>query len=176
MEFSKIHFKKVEIPRYIEEKIQLCALKHLDLEDMGKLRDKYDAQAYFDKLRIDILSEFAFEKFLDLGEFDWTSRAEKKRKRLEYCFSGQIVNLYPFSKERKPVLQENISGHLVLIYLKPERKVYIGGLLLNSEFENYINMTENISILGNDFNIDLKSILNFDSKNELLNLLDNVKS
>ena len=60
------HFKRVNIPKYIESKIQTTALKHLDLSDMGKLRDRMEGQFYYTKLRTDIISEFAFENSIKL--------------------------------------------------------------------------------------------------------------
>ena len=49
------YFKRVSVPKYIESKIQMTALKHLDLSDMGKLRDRMEGQLYYNKLRTDIL-------------------------------------------------------------------------------------------------------------------------
>ncbi|WP_304518137.1 hypothetical protein [Cecembia rubra] len=173
MEFSKITFQKVEIPRYIEEKIQLCALNHLELEDMGKLRDKFDAQAYYDKLRIEILSEYAFEKFLDFNEFDWQSRMKKENKRLQYELEGKKIVLCPFTKDRKPKYVNETPANTILIYLKPERKVYIRGLLTFKTIENILKNSKekNTSILGTVLEIEEKQIISFSSKAQLVDFI-----
>ena len=78
------HFKRVNIPKYIESKIQATALKHLDLSDMGKLRDRMEGQVYYSKLRTDIFSEFAFENIIGIRNFDWEKRSVKSFKRKKY--------------------------------------------------------------------------------------------
>ncbi|MCH6236114.1 hypothetical protein [Cognataquiflexum rubidum] len=167
----KKNFHKIELPRFVEVKIQEVALSHLDLEDMGKLRDKYDAQAYFNKLRIDISSEFAFEKYLGLGDFDWERRKQKNYNRLEYKFFNKKIRLLTFSKEKKINLKESEICHHVLIYHKPDRNYFIGGIIFEENIKRLINESSNDSILGVQFEPDYEQMKKFENLEELEEVL-----
>jgi hypothetical protein len=167
----KKNFHKIELPRYVEIKIQEVALCHLELEDMGKLRDKYDAQAYYNNLRVDISSEFAFEKFLGFGEFDWEKRRKKSYNRLEYNLFNSIIRLLPFSKDRKIIIPQNQINHHILVYHKPDRHYFIGGLIPKSNIKKFINESSNDSILGVQFDPDYDQMRKFENLQDLGEIL-----
>lgn len=166
----KKNFHKIELPRYVEVKIQEVALCHLELEDMGKLRDKYDAQSYFNNLRIDISSEFAFEKFLGLGEFDWERRKQKSYNRLEYNLFNIKIRLLPYSKEKRINLTENQLCHHVLIYHKPERNYFIGGIIFKQDIQKTLKDSSYESLLGIQFDPDYEQMKKFENLQDLSNI------
>ena len=121
------YFKRVPVPKSIEIKIQECAIDHLQVRDIGKLRDKYEGQRYYDLLRLDIISEFAFEKHVGLGDFDWQKRMNKNYQRKSYKLGGQVINLVAFSVGTFPKFNPESVSNIVFVYIKPDLKVYISG-------------------------------------------------
>jgi hypothetical protein len=169
-EISK-HFKKVETPKYLDIKIQEIALEHLGLKDMGKLRDTYDAQHYYNILIEEIRCEYAFEKFLGI-DFDFDKRKNRNHPRLQYIFCGKEIQLIPISSLKPAIVKKSIPS--ILIYLKPEKFAYIGCLLFNSDIEIITSKEE--SILSKETYLDLKKMnLNkmnfFNNEIELTELL-----
>ena len=99
------HFKRVNIPKYIESKIQMTALNHLNLTDMGKLRDRMEGQIYYSKLRTDIFSEFAFENLIGIRKFDWEKRSIKS-----YCEKNIASYSLPYAYGYRKELPKTLVG------------------------------------------------------------------
>jgi hypothetical protein len=123
-------FTKISIPKFIETEIKNCALSHLSLSDMGKLRDMYEGQSYYNKLRKDIISEFAFEKYLGSMEFNWEKRRHKGYVRNRFRVNDKNVYLLNFTSATLefPSLDPEIVDFAVFIYLKQDSLPYISGL------------------------------------------------
>ena len=137
------YFKPVSIPRYIARNIQDCALQHLNLKDMGQLRDRMEGQLYYDKLKNDILAEFAFEGFLGLNKFDWDKRKLKGYKRKYYVIDDCKLNLIVFSSISFPVVNLNHTGLCIFVYINSDSKVYISGLANKSKLTSETNLNVN---------------------------------
>ncbi len=108
--------------------IQECAFAHLNVRDMGMLRDKFDGQRYFDTLREDIISEFAFEKYINLEKFDWQRREKKSYRRKYYEFNGVTIELVSFNIGTTPKINPSKIDNVVFVCVKPDLRVYISGL------------------------------------------------
>jgi hypothetical protein len=144
-------FNKVIIPKYIELKIQNIALKHLELQDMGQLKDRMEGQLYYDKLKVDLLAEFAFEKIIGIKEFNWAKREYKFFKRKHYEFNGNILKIVTFQGSNLPKINQVSDSNSIFAYVNPDNRVYISGLATvtllkdlksapgtkNSEFTNF---------------------------------------
>lgn len=129
------YFKRVNIPKYIESKIQETALKHLNLSDMGKLRDRMEGQMYYSKLRTDIFSEFAFENIVGLRNFDWEKRSAKNFKRRKYVFENKNLNIIPFTNDNLPKISSEHVDNCIFVYVNVDTRVLLSGLATKS----YIN-------------------------------------
>lgn len=151
------YFKKVFVPKTIEPRIQECAINHLKVRDIGKLRDKYEGQRYYDILRLDIISEYVFEKHLSLGDFDWESRLSKNYKRKSYQFEGQEINLVNFSIGTFPKFDPDSISNVVFVYIKPELKCYISGFAS----KKLISEVSQKPLEYNPLNPELKEIRDF---------------
>lgn len=119
-------FSRVETPRYLDQNIQKIALSHLNVKDIGELRDKYDAQSYLNKLSDEIRSEYAFERFLGF-DFDINKRMDKNYSRLEYRLNDCDIQISYFSSKYNPTISK--IKPTVLIFLKPEKSAFIGPLI-----------------------------------------------
>lgn len=151
---SKIYklFNRVETPRYLDSKIQEVALAHLKVKDVGELRDKYDAQAYLNKLSDEIRSEFAFEKFMGF-DYDIRKRMNKNFSRLQYKLDGFDFQLSFFTSKSNPTISK--IKPTVLIFLKPEKSVFIGPLIHMNLLDEIIYKEDYPMINSKTLNIEL---------------------
>jgi hypothetical protein len=150
-------FMPISIPRILDSDVQQCAIEHLNVRDIGQLRDKYEGQRYYEKLRMDIFSEYAFEKALEFGDFDWDYRKNKYYSRCTYDFNNNKVNLIHFTSDSLPLVDFNIIQNAVFVYIKPDYKVYLSGVATKKIL---IENTRSSSIY-NPFNKNLKEVSNF---------------
>lgn len=154
-------FTLIRVTRYLEVEIQKCALSHLELRDMGQLRDMMEGEAYYNKLRVDILAEFAFEKIIGINNFDWKKRETKGYKRKHYNFDNHTLKLVSFTGSSLPKISLKHLSNFVFVYVNPELKIYVSGLLKLKTLENEFHK-------GNDLSLMNSSIIDFYKFNELL--------
>lgn len=141
---------------------------------MGQLRDRMEGQAYYDRLKVDILAEYAFEKLIGLTKFDWKKREVKSYKRKQYLFNNTPLKLLAFSGQEYPKISIKHLSNFVLVYVNPEQRVYVSGVALRSDVENWI--------LDIPFNLTLKSsivdytnfsgLLKFSSHNDINEIIE----
>lgn len=129
------YFRRVSIPKYIEVKIQTIALKHLNLPDMGKLRDRMEGQLYYTKLRTDIVAEYAFETIVGIRNFDWKKRESKNFKRKKYIFENKELTIISFENGNLPKINIADISNSIFVHVNTENRVLISGLATKS----YIN-------------------------------------
>ncbi|MBL4744838.1 MAG: hypothetical protein JKY08_00575 [Flavobacteriaceae bacterium] len=123
-----VHFKRVTVPKYIDANIQKIALKHLGLADMGKLRDRMEGQYYYNKLKIDLVSEFAFESFIGIKRFDWKKREPKSYPRKKYYFENKTLKIITFYGNALPEINATNIENSIFIYVNTDNKVLISGI------------------------------------------------
>lgn len=169
-------FYRIQTPRYLDVKIQEIALSHLEVKDLGELRDMYDAQTYLNRLTDEIRSEYAFEKFLGI-EFDYRKRIEKKYPRLHYSISGVDFQISYFNSKTNPIILS--IKPTVLVFLKPEKSAFIGPLLNEEQVENAIS--NELNPIGRNMTIDLDKInfekcIFFSDMKELKKTLENLNT
>lgn len=156
-----IYFKRVNVPKYIEAKIQTTALKHLSLPDMGKLRDRMEGQSYYNKLRVDIFSEYAFENIIGIRNFDWEKRSIKSYKRKKYIFEDKVLDIITFVNNSLPKLSSEHVQNCIFVYINThDNKVLVSGLATKKHISEIINKKESKIIEISDFKdlIELSSI------------------
>ncbi len=136
-------FQPVRIPVYIRSKIQECAINHLELRDMGQLRDRMEGQLYYNRLSDDIMAEYAFEKYIRLGDFDWHLRMNKNYKRKFYDFEFKNLNLIILDGETYPRFDLKRIKSCVFIYLYSESKAWISGLATQKLMEEFGVLNDN---------------------------------
>lgn len=168
-------FVRVETPRYLDSKIQKIALAHLNLKDLGELRDKYDAQTYLNKLSDEIRSEFAIENFFDL-EFDFLKRMDNSYPRMNYSFGEFDIQIAYFTSKKKPSISK--IKPTILIFLKPEKSAFIGPLIqfdhLSEIVSREIDLLTNTITINID-QIDFNKCIFFKNKDELIYTLNSKK-
>jgi hypothetical protein len=166
---NQIHsFKRVSVPRYIELKIQKIALIHLGLPDMGKLRDRMEGLLYYDKLKIDFLAEYAFEKVIGVKEFDWVKREKKNYIRKHYSFEGKPLQIVTFDANDLPNPNLISCNNVVFAYVNPDNRVYISGLATKKVLSDFIN---NLKLAFHE-TIDFEKLISLPLVEELVYNLD----
>tara|TARA_R110001592_G_scaffold90356_4_gene265752 strand:+ start:139 stop:690 length:552 start_codon:yes stop_codon:yes gene_type:complete len=172
------YFQKITLSRFIESQIQECAFRHLGVPDMGKLRDRFEGQKYYNSLRSKILSEFAFEKLLGLGDFDWEKRKERSSQESTYIFNNKKISLITFSKGNLPLFRPEYLDSTVFIYTRSDLNVYISGLATKKEIVKHCITPLNHNPMNRDY-MELavfKSFPTFKSKLQLLSLLEEIET
>ena len=122
------NFKSINIPRYITSNIQSTALGHLELKDMGQLRDRLDGEAYYKKLYTSICMEFTFEKLIGIKTFDWEKRKPKSYKNGIYFSKNKKIKLINISSTMRPKVNALDFDGFVFIKTIPDSKCYISGV------------------------------------------------
>lgn len=158
------YFKRINIPKYIEAKIQMTALKHLDLSDMGKLRDRMEGQLYYSKLKNDIFSEYAFENIIGLKNFDWEKRSIKNYERKKYIFGDKVLNIILFDNDSLPQIStENVTNY-IFVNVNIDYRVLLSGLATKGHINDIIAKNKSKIIEITDF----KNLIEFSSIDELI--------
>lgn len=161
------YFKHIKVPLFNRNLIQACALNHLGLSDMGKLRDRMEGQNYYDKLEEDILAELAFESIVSEAKFDWNKRNVKTYIRKEYTLEGKKIRLITFSDESLPKLNINPNENYIFIFRYNEYKVLLSGLASYSDIKaNSTHLRKELYQVEN-----FSEFRMFNNKEELLPLL-----
>lgn len=166
----------VKTPRYLETKVQECALSHLNLQDMGKLRDRMEGQHYYSSLKRDLLATYAFEKSILQQEYDWESRMAKNGVITSYEVEGFKISIVAY--DSKSIIKFNNtldnSNFVIFGYIHPNSKVYLSGVHKYSNIQTNLSCDENIR--SKDV-IELLSRIEkedcrFNSREELVNILN----
>jgi hypothetical protein len=162
------YFKRVSIPLYIESKIQLTALKHLDLPDMGKLRDRMEGQLYYNKLRTDIVAEYAFENIIGLRNFDWEKRDIKSYKRKKYIFENKELNIISFENGNLPKISTEHVQNCIFVYVNTGNRVLLSSLATKSYLQEIAKKKKSKIIEISDF----QDLIDFSSVDELITKME----
>ncbi|WP_096427929.1 hypothetical protein [Labilibaculum antarcticum] len=159
-----VYFKRVNIPKYIEANIQLIALKHLDLADMGKLRDRVEGDLYYSSLRNDIFSEYAFENLIGLRKFDWDKRTKKNYSRKKYIFEDKMLNLIVFVGDSLPKFSADHVSNCIFVYVNTDSRVLVSGLATKSMIDEVVAENNSKIIEYTDF----KTLIEYGSVDDLV--------
>jgi hypothetical protein len=162
------YFERVSIPKYIESKIQMTALKHLDLPDMGKLRDRMEGQLYYNKLRTDIVAEYAFESIIGLRNFDWEKRGIKNYKRKKYVFQNKELNIISFEHENLPKISTDHVNNCLFVYVSADSRVLMSKLATKSYLDEIAKIKKTKIIEMSEF----QNLIEFSSIDELISKME----
>lgn len=162
------YFNRVNVPKYIESKIQMTALNHLDLSDMGKLRDRMEGQSYYNKLKTDIYAEFAFESIIGIRNFDWEKRSIKSFKRKKYIFDNKELNIILFENENFPKINTEQINNYIFAYVNMDNRVLLSRLATKSYIID-IAMKKNEKVIEIT---DFQNLIEFSSIDDLISKME----
>lgn len=161
------YFKRVSIPKYIESKIQMIALKHLNMPDMGKLRDRMEGQLYYNKLRTDIVAEYAFECIIGKRNFNWEKREFKSFKRKKYIFDNKELNIISFENENFPKISTEHVNNCVFVYVNIDNRILVSSLATKSYISEIAKKKSKIIEIT-----DFQDLIEFSSIDELISKME----
>lgn len=162
------YFKRVNVPKYVEVRLQKTALIHLDLPDMGKLRDRMEGQLYYDRLKTDIFAEYAFENIIGLRKFDWNKRDNKDYVRKKYVFDNKKLTIITFVGDYLPKFSSEHINNCIFIFVNSGNRVLVSGLATSSKMKEIMIKQNSKVIEVNDF----KELINYSTVDELLIKMD----
>lgn len=134
---------------------------------MGKLRDRMEGQSYYNKLRTDIVAEFAFENIIGIRSFDWEKRNHKGFKRKKYFFENKQLNLIAFENESLPKISIDHVENCVFIYVSVDR-VFMSNLATKS-YLNQISKKQKSPIIEIT---EFQDLIEFTSLDELISKME----
>lgn len=162
------YFNRVNVPKHVESKIQMTALNHLDLSDMGKLRDRMEGQSYYNKLKTDIFAEFAFESIIGIRNFDWEKRSRKSYKRKIYIFENKELNIILFENENFPKINTEQINNYIFAYVNMDNRVLLSRLATKSYITD-IAMGKNEKVIEIT---DFQNLIEFSSIDDLISKME----
>lgn len=162
------YFKRINIPKYLEVKVQMTALKHLDLSDMGKLRDRMEGQFYYSKLKNDIFSEYAFENSIGIKNFDWEKRSAKNYERKKYIFEGKVLNIISFDNDNLPQISAAKITNCIFVHVNIDNRVLLSGLATKGYINEIVKKDKSKIIEISAF----QNLIEFSSTDDLISKME----
>lgn len=146
----------------------MAALKHLDLSDMGKLRDRMEGQFYYSKLKNDIFAEYAFENIIGIKNFDWGKRSAKNYERKKYIFGDKILNIISFANDNLPQISATNVTNCIFAHVNIDNRVLLSGLATKNYINKILREKESTVIEISEF----QNLIEFSTIDELINKME----
>lgn len=111
---------KIEYTKY--EWLKNLALKHLGINNINKLRDRFEGQVYFNNFLIRSYGEIALEKFLGLSVVD-LSRKESQRNYIPSIkINSKVITIIAFTFNESPKILKADFDLAVFIVVNLEKR------------------------------------------------------
>jgi hypothetical protein len=113
----------VKIPSRIVTSVQDIALEHLGVSDIFRLRDRFEGQAYLDRLLLKVLSLYVLEKtsITELLNIDFIRRNKDSDFTL-VAIGGQSFRIIPFIFGSLPIIDSSLKGRIILVAIRSDWK------------------------------------------------------
>lgn len=130
----KSSFRKIEITRRELASLENLVVKHLNVRDLNKLRDKFEGQAFLDNFIQKALPIFGMEKYLKTNFIDFDNR------RLDYIKSeikvnNTLINLIKFDNQL-PLIDIANEQPYIFIYSSQNQILELCGFATAEDVKN----------------------------------------
>lgn len=123
--FDKAYRFKVDYK--LNTQLHNIAIKHLGLDNMNQLRDRYEGQAYLDRFLTKSYSEFAVQKMLGIDFVSLDLKASKSYKPV-LVYNGKNYEIIGSSLEEYPLIPKGEYDYAMLSFVNlGRREVYVVG-------------------------------------------------
>lgn len=149
--FDKAYRFKVDYK--LNTQLHNIAIKHLGLQNMNQLRDRYEGQTYLNRFLTKSFSEFAVQKMLGV-DFVTLELKENKRYKPEVLFNDKTFEIIASSLDEYPLIPAGGYDYAIFSFVNIERReVYITGfmsakVLLNSVVSADLSPTKAKAYIG----------------------------
>lgn len=106
---------KIEYKSFL--RLQKIALKHLNVPDMNKLRDKFEGQKYYNSFLLKAFAELTFEKVTGQEIYNWEQKELQKAYKPNLELEGKSVELIFADLDSYPLIPRGNYDIGVIIFI-----------------------------------------------------------
>lgn len=130
--------KNIPIGTTLRLEIQKIAINHLGLKDIFQLRDRFEGQAYMDKLMLKVSSLAILEKDRGISLIDWaTIKWDKKADYTLIKINSITYRVIPFFYGSLPIVNTTIKEPIIFCAIRADfQKGIICGVLSDFSFDD----------------------------------------
>lgn len=130
--------KNYPIGTTLRLEVQKTAINHLGLKDIFQLRDRFEGQAYMDKLMLKVSSLFILEKDRGINFIDWdTIKWDKKADYTLIKIKDTSYRVIPFFYGSLPIVSTTIKEPIIFCAIRADfQKGIICGVLSDFSFDD----------------------------------------
>jgi len=148
------------------QSLKRIVLKHLNVRDMNKLRDRFEGQKYLNSFLTKSFAELAFEKIIGKEIVSWEQKEEEKGYKPSLEIDGMTVDLITADFESYPLIpkSEYDIGIVVFVNIDTRDTIVLGyadrqTLIANANTSNLSPVFET-SYFGHLKNFDILKPIN----------------
>ncbi len=112
----------IQISSVIKREVHDIAVLQLGVKDLNKLRDRYEGQAYLDKLMIKVCSLFLIEKKTNTNLIAFEEIKNKNSDFTLITYKGKRYRIIPFIFGSLPIFRMDISNDIILCAVRNDFK------------------------------------------------------
>ncbi|HVW99874.1 MAG TPA: hypothetical protein VHA52_05510 [Candidatus Babeliaceae bacterium] len=135
------------ISRTVEIKIQNLVLKHLKLDNLNNLRDKFEGMSFYNKIKAQIYSIIAIENFLSIKLLEWDD-IEEKVTTLQHIEFNNNKAVIISSRINEPffIPKQIKADYLFFTFFSENEYIYLAGYLpFDKIYSDNLLLDRNIS-------------------------------
>lgn len=173
---SALSYKKVTVSYAQYQLMNECVIKLLGVSDLGKLRDRYEGNAFKENFIIQTSAEIAVEKVLDIKAIDWDKKATIKNYKTYFKVNNEDFEVVVAEWGSFPVINKDQVNNLIFAFFKVPRDVMVFGYARKESILSGLRMFTKKN-LRSETNIgcfvNFEDLAFFESKEELIEVITN---
>lgn len=131
------HLEKISIPYSYILEIQKIAISRLGLNNINQLRDKFEGQAFLDKLLLSSTALFIFQKYLRTELNEEVEVINQEKNPTLVIYRNKTCRIIPFIYGTLPDISMVFTEPLIFCAIQPDmRSGRVLGILESYKFDN----------------------------------------
>jgi hypothetical protein len=134
-------YPQIRFTRNDEILIRDATVKHLGLDNLNQLRDRYEGQAFFDKTMMNVGGLISIQKHLNLPIVDFT-KIDLSNFQPKIELNEELIDIHVFEFGHLPIINIDKIERPVFFVIKKDRITFtICGLATKEVIENNLVAT-----------------------------------
>lgn len=122
-------FKKITVDFKHQQMIDNCALKHLKVDNIYKLKDIHEGASYYENLKNTSLAQVAVEKLIGVKFIDWERKQQFKNYKPILNVSNQKIEIIACPFGDLPLIKKDTLENVIICLISDNRVVTICGYI-----------------------------------------------
>jgi hypothetical protein len=114
--------ERVNIPSSFITQVQKLAIKKLGLENINQIRDRYEGQAFMDKLMLMYTGIYILEKSLDITILEYPFVPDNKNDFSSITYKDVKYKIVPFYFGQLPIIALGLEEPLIFCAIRSDFK------------------------------------------------------